>query len=72
MRPVFSCLTNVQIGIYDTWGSLLYAEEGDTITGWDGTIDGNPVENGNYIMVVTAKTFNGLLIEMNGPVTLIK
>jgi len=72
MRPVFTCMTNVQIGIYDTWGSLLFAEEGDTITGWDGTIDGNPVENGNYIMVVTAKTFNGILIEMNGPVTLIK
>ena len=35
------------------------SEEGDTITGWDGTIDGNPVENGNYIMVVTAETFNG-------------
>ena len=72
MRPVFSCMTNVQMGIYDTWGSLLYAEEGDTITGWDGTIDGNPVENGNYIMVVTAETFNGQVIEMNGPVTLIK
>jgi PKD repeat protein len=23
MRPVFSCMTNVQMGIYDTWGSLL-------------------------------------------------
>ena len=72
MRPVFSCMTNVQISIYDTWGSKLYVEEGDTITGWDGTIDGNPVENGNYIMVVIANTFNGILLEMNGPVTLIK
>ena len=72
MRPVFSCMTNVQMSIYDTWGSKLYVEEGDTITGWDGTIDGNPVENGNYIMVVIANTFNGILLEMNGPVTLIK
>ena len=79
MRPVFTCMTNVQMSVYDTFGSLLFVEEGDTadgwdgtISGWDGTIDGNPAENGNYIFVVIAKTFNGKLIEMNGPITLIK
>jgi len=72
MRPVFNCMVKIEMSVYDTWGSLLYFESGDTITGWDGTIDGNPTENGNYIIVVTAQTFNGITIEMNGPITLIK
>ena len=72
MRPVFNCMVKVEMSVYDTWGSLLYVESGDTLVGWDGTIDGNPIENGNYIIVVRAQTFNGVMIDMNGPITLIK
>ena len=72
IRPVFNCMTSLKMSIYDTWGSLLYVETGDTIYGWDGTIDGNPAENGNYIIVVVAETFNGNVVELNGPITLIK
>ena len=60
------------MSIYDTWGSLIYSESSDSIYGWDGTIDGNPAENGNYIMVVRAVSLNGKTIDLNGPVTLIK
>ena len=62
------------MSIYDTWGSLVYAEvaEAEDIYGWDGTIDGNPAENGNYIMVVKAVALNGTVVDLNGPVTLIK
>ena len=72
IRPVYNCMTEVQMSIYDTWGSLIYSESGDSIYGWDGTIDGNPAENGNYIMVVRAVSLNGKTIDLNGPVTLIK
>ena len=72
IRPVTICMTEIKMSIYDTWGSLIYAETSDDIYGWDGTIDGKPAENGNYIMVVTATTYNGAVIELNGPVTLIK
>lgn len=65
-------MTNVKMSIYDTWGSLIYTESGEDIYGWDGNIDGNPAENGNYIMVVEAETFNGKVLNLNGPVTLIK
>jgi hypothetical protein len=51
---------------------LIYNESGEDIYGWDGNIDGNPAENGNYIMVVEAETFNGTVLNLNGPVTLIK
>ncbi len=73
IRPVFNCMTNVQMSIYDTWGSLIYAETSDgDIYGWDGTIDGKPAENGNYILVVKAESWNGKVVELNGPITLIK
>ena len=72
IRPVTICMTEIKMSIYDTWGSLIYAETSDDIYGWDGTIDGKPAENGNYIMVVIATTYNGAVIELNGPVTLIK
>ena len=74
IRPVYNCMTEVQMSIYDTWGSLVYAEvaEAEDIYGWDGTIDGNPAENGNYIMVVKAVALNGTVVDLNGPVTLIK
>jgi gliding motility-associated-like protein len=72
IRPVYNCMTNVQLSIYDTFGSLVYAETGEDIYGWDGTIDGSPAENGNYIMVMRAEAFNGAIVDLNGPVTLIK
>ena len=72
IRPVYNCMTEVKLSIYDTWGSLIYAETGEDIYGWDGTIDGNPAENGNYIMVVRAEAFNGAIVDLNGPITLIK
>jgi hypothetical protein len=60
------------MSIYDTWGSLLYHEKSDKIKGWNGTLEGKEVENGNYIMVVKAMVFHGLVLKLNGPVTLIK
>jgi gliding motility-associated-like protein len=65
-------MTNVEISIYDTFGSLLFVETGSDIYGWDGTINGKMAENGNYIMVVRATTLFGEIIELNGPITLIR
>ena len=72
IRPVFNCITTLKMSIYDTFGSMLYEEKGNTVNGWDGTINGVPAENGNYILVVYAESFNGEVIELNGPITLIK
>ncbi len=70
-RPVFIGLDNMQLDIYDTWGSLIYSETGDDIQGWDGKIKGELVENGNYYYTFTAKTFFGSIVRENGPLTLI-
>ena len=72
IRPLFKCLDKMEMSIYDTWGSLLYFEEGLSLLGWDGKINGKEAENGNYIIVVRATTFAGKELFINGPVTLIK
>ncbi|WP_430410672.1 PKD domain-containing protein [Kordia sp.] len=70
-RPVFIGLDNMQLDVYDTWGSLIYSETGDDIQGWDGKVKGELVENGNYYYTFTAKTFFGSVVRENGPLTLI-
>lgn len=70
-RPVFVGLDDMELNIYDTWGSLIYSETGDDIQGWDGKIKGELVENGNYYYTFTAKTFFGSIVRENGPFTLI-
>lgn len=72
MRPVFSGLKKVRIDIYDTWGSLVYSEEGETLKGWDGKIKGVQAENGNYFCKVQSETFYNLSLESAQPFTLIK
>ena len=71
-KPEYNCMKELEMRVYDTWGSLLYVESGPTLKGWDGTINGHESENGNYIIVVRATTLFGAIVDYNGPFTLIK
>jgi gliding motility-associated-like protein len=71
-RPVTKALKNVQLDIYDTWGSLIYSEKGDVLRGWDAKIGGRSAENGNYYSKVTAETFYGTIVNSNQTFVLIK
>ncbi len=71
-RPVTKALKNVQLDIYDTWGSLIYSEKGDVLTGWDAKISGRNAENGNYYSKVSAETFYGTIVNSNQTFVLIK
>ena len=72
MRPVTKRLTNVQMDIYDTWGSIIYSETGDVLVGWDATIKGFNAENGNYYCKVKGETFYGTTVYSNQTFVLIK
>uniref|UniRef100_UPI004047CC09 T9SS type B sorting domain-containing protein n=1 Tax=Flavobacterium sp. TaxID=239 RepID=UPI004047CC09 len=63
----YSGLKSLKLTIYDSWGNIVYFEEGDNIAGWDGVINNRPAENGNYYFKLTASTFFGKNIEENGP-----
>ena len=73
-RPVYLGMKEVKLSIYDTWGGLLYVEMSTTNTfnGWDGTVNGKPLENGNYIFQVDAISRNDIKIHKTGPFALIK
>lgn len=73
-RPVYYGLTEVNMKVFDTWGTLIYYEKADKnkLNGWDGRINGKLAENGNYIYQVAGKAFNGELVYKNGPFTLLR
>jgi gliding motility-associated-like protein len=71
-RPVQKGLNSLEISIYDTWGSLIYKETGDTLKGWDGKVKDELAENGNYYYTVSAKTFYGVDITKQGAFVYIK
>ena len=70
--PVYQGLFNMNLDIYDTWGSLIYSETGDNIRGWDGKIKGSEAENGNYYFNFTAETFYNEEIKESGAFVFIK
>jgi len=72
IRPSFKGVTAIEMSIYDTWGSLIYYEEGLELKGWDGMLKGDYAENGNYVMVVRTISFYGKKITETTPVTLLR
>lgn len=73
IRPLGLCIGTVSMEVYDTWGSIVYKEQAtaDTVIGWDGTINGNKAENGNYFMVVNAVSQTGVSLSKQTTITLI-
>ncbi|MBO3118030.1 PKD domain-containing protein [Winogradskyella sp. DF17] len=65
-------LNRLELNIFDTWGSLIYSESGDNIKGWDGTINDESAENGNYYYTFKAATFYDETIVKEGAFVFIK
>ena len=70
--PVHIGLNTLEISVFDTWGSLIYKESGDSIRGWDGKVKDEVAENGNYFYTFSAKTFYGDEIKKQGAFVYIK
>jgi len=73
-RPIYYGFKSINIGIYDTWGTLIYSEEttANEMIGWNGRIKGMEAENGNYFYQVTGTTHTDEEFSKNGSFTLIK
>lgn len=65
-RPEHIGLNSLELNIYDTWGSLIYSESGDDIRGWDGKINDEEAENGNYYYTFKGSTFYDDTVEKQG------
>ncbi|MBC7495068.1 MAG: gliding motility-associated C-terminal domain-containing protein, partial [Flavobacterium sp.] len=70
--PVSEGLQSIELNVYNTWGELIFSENGANIKGWNGKMKNVNSENGNYYYKVIAKTFYGDIINENGPFTLLK
>ena len=72
-KPVYIGVVTTLIEVYNTWGSMVYSEEGNILKGWNGFIKNTEAENGNYIYKIIAKPFNTTIpIVLNGAFTLMK
>ena len=71
-RPEYAGLNNLELRIFDTWGSQIYFESGNNISGWNGILKNKLAENGNYYYTFKAKTSYGEVIIQDGPFTLIR
>ncbi|WP_299547630.1 PKD domain-containing protein [Seonamhaeicola sp.] len=65
-------LSNMTFEIYDTWGSMVFSEEGDSLRGWNGKIKDTNAENGNYYFTFSGVTLYGEIIKSKGAFVLIK
>ena len=72
MRPVYACVNNIEMSIYDTFGSLIYYENNLDLFGWDGTLNGKLAENGNYLITVKGTTIYDEEINLNGVFVLLR
>lgn len=62
--------------VFDRWGKVVYRGENldatDINLGWDGTINGDPANNGVYAYYITVEFDNGQRMKRAGNVTLIR
>ncbi len=59
-KPVLQCpAAAYSMKIFDRWGKMIF-ETSDTGEGWDGTVNGNPVEHGTYAWTIFYK-YTGVL-----------
>ena len=72
IRPVYACVNNIEMSIYDTFGSLIYYENNLELNGWNGTLDGKLAENGNYLIIVKGTTIYNEEINLRGVFVLLR
>ena len=64
-------ITNMVFRIYNRYGQLIY-ESDDQDIGWDGKINGEPLNPATFAWTLEYMLVNGLGGKMNGNVTLLK
>ena len=62
--------------VYDRWGSLLFERENfpanDPGLGWDGTVNGRPVNAAVFVYYAEVRYLNGTKVEASGDVTVVR
>ena len=72
IRPLHRGFREIEMTVYNTWGASVYYEKSQYFKGWDGKIDGEYAENGNYVLVVKGTTFYGKEVTETTPLILLR
>ena len=72
LLPKFAGFKEIEMSIYNNWGTRIYYEKDLELKGWDGNLQSSPATNGDYIMVITGTTFYDQEIIKTTSITLLK
>lgn len=71
-KPAFRGVASMDFYIFNTWGELIFESHTLETLGWDGTLKGTSVPNGNYVYRAKFKTRSGESVEKSGVFILIR
>ncbi len=66
-----SCLQNVQVNVYNRYGSLVYNNTNYN-NNWDGTYKGKPIPDGTYYYKIIYTFINGTKYNAQGNITILR
>ena len=71
-KPVYRGISDMDFYIFNTWGELIFEANSLETLGWDGTLNGTDVPNGNYVYKAIFTTRSGETVEKAGVFILIR
>jgi gliding motility-associated-like protein len=71
-KPYYRGISSMEFYIFNTWGELIYESNSLEDLGWDGTLNGVPTPNGNYVYKGRFVSRSGEVITKSGVFILIR
>lgn len=71
-KPIHRGIAAIDFYVFNTWGELIYYSNDLEGIGWDGTLKGENVLNGNYVYKVMYRSKSGENFELTGVFILIR
>jgi gliding motility-associated-like protein len=71
-KPYYRGISSMEFYIFNTWGELIFESNSLEDLGWDGTLNGTPTPNGNYVYKGRFVSRSGEVITKAGVFILIR
>ncbi|NVK53343.1 MAG: PKD domain-containing protein, partial [Flavobacteriaceae bacterium] len=71
-KPRYRGIASMEFYIFNTWGELIFEANSLETMGWDGTLNGKKVPNGNYVYRGRFVSRGGVVVEKSGVFILIR
>ena len=71
-KPYYRGISSMEFYIFNTWGELIFESNSLEDLGWDGTLNGTPTPNGNYVYKGRFVSRAGEVITKSGVFILIR